>query len=386
MINPTLSSPLVFAGEVLPASVGMSETGVRRICETFERFLAEGLHPGAQLVVLRHGQVVLDCATGIAHVARRTPVTPDTPFLTYSVTKPFTGMCIHRLIEEGKVELDVPIAHYWPEWGCKGKEKATIRHAFLHQAGIPLRGLRVEALIAWNWNLVSRYVARLKAEFEPGTISSYHLVNYGFILGEVVRRVTGKRIDDYMQELLFEPLGLKNSFLGLPRSELKRAAHIYCGDPSQRMAVDAFNRPFFRGAVIPAATLNSTAREVATFYQMLLNGGMYAGRRIVKPETITAATQLGFDGRNGYDDWPVRWAYGFGLGGNAPDTVDSPNGMGKGSTLRTFGHFGQASCMAWADPDVDMAVAFTCNRLLGDPGAHDRWRTLSDAVWDAIID
>jgi CubicO group peptidase (beta-lactamase class C family) len=117
--NPTLDSPLAFSGEVALESVRMSDSGVRHIVEVFNRQMADGLHPGAQLVVLRHGQVVVDRVAGIANVARGTPVTPETPFMTYSVSKTLTGMSVHRLIEEGRVEWDTPIARYWPEWGCK---------------------------------------------------------------------------------------------------------------------------------------------------------------------------------------------------------------------------------------------------------------------------
>jgi CubicO group peptidase (beta-lactamase class C family) len=382
--NATLSSPLSFTGEVSPSSVGMSLSGVRRINETFDQMLADGLHPGAQLVVLRHGQVVVDRAAGWANIARKVPVTPDTPFNSYSITKPFTGMCIHRLVEDGKLELEAPIARYWPEWGCKGKEKATIRQVFSHQAGLSLSGLNVEMLLWWNWNLLVRYLARLKAEFEPGTKSAYHLVNYGFILGEVVRRVSGQRIDVFMRQKIFEPLGLKNSYLGLPRRELKRAARIYCGTPKQRIPAHAFNVPYIRGAVIPAASLNSTARDIAIFYQMMLNKGLYAGQQIFQPDTIATATSLSYEGWDTLFDAPVRWAYGFQLGGNISGKPDEPQGMGKKSTIRTFGHFGQASCMSWADPDADVAVAFTCNRLLDDEQVMTRWQSISDAVWEAI--
>lgn len=390
MENPTYSSPLDFANaassprEVSPAAVGMRIAGVHHIVELFNRFLIEGWHPGAQLVVLRHGQVVVDRAAGLADVRRRTAVMPDTPFMTFSVTKAFTGMCVHRLLEEGCLEWDAPIARYWPEFGCKGKERATLRHALLHQAGIPLGGLYGELVRCWNWDWLSHYVAGLPLEFEPGTRCQYHLVNYGFILGETVRRVCGQRIDHFMRRSFFEPLGMHNSYLGLPRAELPRAARLYCGAAQQRQAVNAFNLPWVRGAVIPAASLNSTAREIATFYQMLLNGGQYAGKRLVRAETIAAATRVGYAGLDAGWGTPVRWAHGFHLGGGWKDYPATPAGMGKGSSERTFGHFGQASCMAWADPDADVAVAFTCNRLLDEARVQDRWRLLSDAIWDAL--
>jgi CubicO group peptidase (beta-lactamase class C family) len=383
--NPTIDSRLCFSAEVAPKTVGMSDSGVQHIVEIFNRQLADGLHPGAQLVVLRHGQVVVDRFGGLANTARGLPVNADTPFMTYSVSKAFTGMCVHHLIEEGRVEWDAPIARYWPEWGCKGKEKATIRHAFLHQAGLPLRGLQIELLaLSWNWSLLMYYVARLQAEYEPGTRCAYHLVNYGFILGGMISRVTGLRPDIYLRKGFLDPLEMRNSWLGIPRRELGRAARIYCGDPPHKLAVEIFNFPYVRSGIIPAATFNSTARDIATFYQMLLNGGRYAGQQLLRAETIAAATCLGYEGMDELLKYPVRWAHGFLLGGRLTDDPNEVFGMGRKSTIRTFGHPGMASSMAWADPDADIAVAFTCNRLIEDKQANLRWQEISDAVWDSL--
>jgi CubicO group peptidase (beta-lactamase class C family) len=383
LANPTFENPLDFSHETPPERVGMNAAAVRQLAATFERQVAEGQHPGAQLVVLRHGQVVLDRAVGIANTRRRTPVAPETPFLTFSVTKALTGLCVHQLIEQGKIDLEARIADYWPEFGCQGKEKATIRHAFLHQAGIPLGGLYRAGLLCWNWDWTARLVASLPAEFEPGTRCVYHLVNYGFILGEVIRRVSGLRPDGYMRRALFEPLGMVNSWLGLPRREFGRAAQIYLGHASQRLAVTFFRLPHVRGGVIPAASLNSTARDVAAFYQMLLNGGRYGGKTIVRPQTVAFARSVGLEKRDEHLGVDMAWAYGFHLGSDHPNP-NTPNGMGKGSSRRTFGHFGQATCLAWADPGADVAVVFLCNRLLGEPDVSLRWQAISDGVWDAL--
>lgn len=382
--NPTLESPLEFTGEVSPISVDMTEDGVHRIVELFNRQLTEGLHPGAQLVVIRHGQVVVDRAAGLANTARKLPVTPDTPFMTYSVSKALTGMCVHRLIEEGQVGWDVPIAHYWPEYGCKGKQNTTVRHVFLHRAGLSLRGLYGEILRCWNWNLVMRYVAGLKVENEPGTRCSYHLVNYGFILGGVITRVTGLRPDIYLSKTYLEPMKMRNSYLRLPRQEVYRTAHGYCGNPRDRPFVYPLALPFARSVLIPAGSFNSTARDLAIFYQMLLNGGRYANQQYLLPETVSAATALGYEGIDELFKAPVRWAHGFHLGGYITSDPKEINGMGEKSTVRTFGHYGQDSCMAWADPDADIVVTFTCNRLIDEKLAYLRWQELSDAVWDSL--
>lgn len=384
--NPTLNGILEFAGEVEPESVGLTQAGVARVAALFEEQMTQGLHPAAQLVVLRHGRVVLDRAAGIAQRKRQLPVTPSTPFLTFSVTKVLTAACVHRLLEEGQVELDAPIADYWPEFGCKGKESATIRHALLHQTGIPARGLNQQTLHWPSWQRVTRNVAALPAEFPPGSQTAYHLVNNGFILGEVVRRVAGVPIALYLRQTFLNPLHLWHTWLGLPTDQLPRTAEISYGDRGQRGATLLFSLAAIRRAVVPAASLHSTARDLATFYQMLLNGGRYAGRVYLQPATIQRATALAYEGYDATIQMVMRWGHGFQLGGSDPAKGIAPDGasMGHGSSARTFGHFGNATSMTWADPDAGLVVAFLCNRLLSDTHSRARWRALSNAIWDTL--
>lgn len=384
--NPTITGKLDFTKAAAPEEAGMSPQGVQQIVRVFEQQLERGLHPGAQLVVLRHGRVIVDLARGIANLRDKKPVLPDTPFMTWSTTKPFTAMCVHQLVEQGKIELDAPIATYWPEFGCKGKQSATVRHALLHQAGIPIRGLYTQIFLWPRWHLVARNVARLRAEFPPGTRTSYHMVNFGFILGEIVRRVSGLPIRVYLHEHFLRPLGLTNSALGLPDPWRQRAAWIYSGHKEQDRAVFLFNLPPIRRAIIPAATLQSTARDLAVFYQMLLNGGIYAGQRYLQPATIQAAASMGYEGPDETIGKVMRWALGFHVGGVYPGGDPALQPFGKPSSTKTFGHAGQGSCIAWTDPEAQLVLAFTCNRLLDSEGAQQRWTELANATWEAIQD
>ena len=382
----TCDEPLAFTGQPESPPAGLPAAKVARVVEIFERQLSSGLQPGAQLVVLWRGQVVVDLAAGLAQVRRRRPVSAETPFLTYSASKPFVAMCLHRLLEAGQVELDAPIATYWPEFGCRGKETATVRHALLHQAGIPLRGLIGEALLCSNWDKVTRYVAGLRAEFPPGTQTRYHFLSTGYIMAEVVRRVAGLPIEAYLRRHFLEPLGLRHSWLGLPSQQQSRAAAVYAGALDQLEVALFFSLPQVRRAVIPAASLNSTARDLAVFYQMLLNGGQYAGVRYLQPETIARATALGYDGYDGTFRGEARWALGFQLSGPVPVDHAETRPMGKGSTHRTFGHMGQgATAMAWADPDAELVFAFTCNRLISSRPGFARLKALADAVWETLV-
>lgn len=363
----------------------MRSAGVERLIELFRRQVAEQkLHEAAQLAVLRRGRVVVDEVIGYGRGGE--PIKPDTPFLTFSATKAFTGVCIHKLIEEGKVALDAPVAEYWPAFGQKGKEQVTIRQVFTHRAGIPLRGLYSQIPLWPFWGLVTRHVARLKPEFEPGGQMAYHLMNYGFILGEVARRVSGQRIEDYLHEHFIAPLGLRHTWMRIPKKVLRRSPRLHTDGKEQNEVAWLFNRGIIRRAALPAASLHSTARDLASFYQMLLNGGEYNGRRYLKTGTLEKATELGYEGRDALLGVVTRWAYGFHLGGVAPPPGMAGPTMGKGSTARTFGHHGNSVCMAWADPDAQLVAAFVCNGILPRPKTRARWTALSDAVWDSLAD
>ncbi len=156
-----------------------------RVQQLFDAQLHEQkLHTAAQLVVMQDGGVVVDCAGG---TGRDSNVTEETPFLLFSISKVLTGLCVHSLVETGQVEMDAHVSRYWQEFGRQGKETATIRR-LPSPGGIPAPHLRQQVSSGPFWRLVTRQVAGEQALFAPGTQTGYHLVNYGFIFGEVVRR------------------------------------------------------------------------------------------------------------------------------------------------------------------------------------------------------
>ncbi len=379
------SQQLVFGREVAPDSVGLNRKLIRQASHYFDQELVNGNHVGGQLVLLRHGKVVLDRTNGVTRIGSRQSVRPDTPFVTFSCTKPLTAICMLQLIEMELVELDGLVADYWPEFGQKGKETATIRHVLTHQSGIPSRGLYPQIPRWWSWEWAVSAVADLEAEYEPGTKTAYHLVNYGFILGEIVRRVSGKPIEQYMEDHIFRPLNMRSSWLGLPRDQMDRAAELYSGHSDQTGTAMLFRSA--RHAVLPAATLNSTARDLAVFYQALLNGGTINGRRIIEEKTLEEAIKVHFAGHDHIFDGFVRWGLGFLLGGEKPaEYGDRAPSYGRRSLSTTFGHPGQRSTLTWADREKDIAFTFMVNTLLGDMENNKRWVDLSDMIWEAIED
>ncbi len=364
-----------------PTAAGLSAAGVARLAEVLHAQYTAGQFAAAQLAVRRRGQLAVNLAIG---TARGKPVTPDTPFLVFSCSKAFTGICVHKLIEEGRLAMDARVTDYWPEYGQHGKGDTTLRQVFLHLAGIPGRDLTRQLALWPFWGAATRHVAGLRPETPPGAQMAYHLVNYGWILGEVVRRVTGQPIDRYLHENFIAPLGLTRTWLRLPSHELRHTPRLSAACEDQKHLPAFYNLPIIRRALVPASSLHSTAADLAVFYQMLLNGGEYAGRRYLQPETIAAATTLGYEGYDASFDRTVRFAYGFHLGGLQPAPGDPGPTMGHGSSIRTFGHFGNRTCMAWADPNAELAVAFTSDRILANRPNRARWTEISHAVWDAL--
>ncbi len=349
--------------------------------QTLKRVFAEmleqpGLHSAAQVVVRFDGQVVVNHAAG-----RGTD--ESTPFLCFSITKAFTGLCIHKLIEEGKIGIDEPVARYWPAFGSRGKESATIRHVFLHQAGIPAPRLEQQVFTWPFWPLVTRHVAASRAVFPPGTQTAYHLVNYGFIFGEVIRRVTGMHVEDYLRQSFLEPMGLENTWLRLPKHLLPRTPRLEASARVMRQPSRLFNTPAIRTARLPAASLHSTAADLAAVFQMLLDDGRWQDRQLLKPETVRFATSSGYHGWDSYIRHPMHWGYGFILGARNGDTEEMAS-MGRHSSHETFSAMGMGTNMVWADRPARAVVAFTCNGMLPNKEASQRWERISNAAWEGL--
>jgi CubicO group peptidase (beta-lactamase class C family) len=191
-------------------------------------------------------------------------------------------------------------------------------------------------------------------------------------------------IHKYFQERFARPLGMRCSWIKLPFTRLSQTPRIYSGYEDQDELVKLFNNPLLRTASVPAGSLHSTARDMAVFYHMLVNGGVYHGRRYLREETIRTATTMAFEGWDHLVEREIRYALGFYIGGRQP-TGDEPGPpMGVGSSLSTFGHFGNRSCMAWADHDHKLVVVFLCNRLLSLRDTRQRWTEISNKVWEMI--
>jgi len=327
---------------------------------------------------------VVDRFGGYTDTRNKHRVTPETRFLAFSITKPITSVCIFKLVEDNCIALDSPVGEYWPEFSSNGKEDITIRQVLLHQSGLPKRGFVKQIFNLSNWDKIIQDLARQNPEFLPGSKTAYQFLNFGFILGEVLRRVSGLEVDEYLKKEFLKSMGTSNTSMRLLDIGSDSYARLYSGTLDHQIVASIFNLARVRQAVIPAASLHSTARDLAVFFQMLLNDGVYGGVRYLNPETVQLATSLGYEGIDESLKKKTRWGYGFSLGGEHTLHPDLPDGMGSGSSVDTFGHFGQRTSMVWADKRTGLVVIFLCNRFLSSLDYKIRLQEISDAVWDSV--
>lgn len=358
-----------------PLSSGLGAAVVEGIWSRVHKLYRTRLQPAIALAIYHHGHLILDRTVG--HTRGNAPgdlpgseelAAPDSLFNLFSASKAVTAMLIHHLDAQNFLRLDDPVAEYIPEFSQHGKGDITLRHILTHRAGIPM--LRPEDANLDVLTDPEEIVARLcdlKPSFPAGRRLAYHTITGGFVLGEIVKRITGKDIRHYLQETVTTPLGLRDFNYGVApgqadqvalnamtgkrpaapvRPLIKRALGVTLEE-----ACDISNNPRFLTAIIPAGNLITTAREAAGFYNMMLHDGQHCGQQIFSPRTIRRARQ-----RQTYWELdltlgiPVTYGLGFMLG--------RPHfGFYGPHTENAFGHLGLINILTYADPDRDIAVA-----------------------------
>lgn len=367
------------------ASATATATATFQSVETlFHQQIARDVHPGAQLAVYHQGRLVLDLWGGLADTQRGRKVERETMFVLFSSTKPLASMALHWLVERGKAELDAPVATYWPQFATNGKASVTLRHILTHRGGFP----ETPAELPWrawsDWSMVVRAMEQATPRWEPGTVSAYHPINHGWVCGEIVQRIDGRPFPKFLQEEVTGPLGMRDTYVGLPAALEDRVARLHAMtdvDDAGLGTVRTFNRPQVHQAILPAACGIATARDMARFYAMLAAGGSLDGVRIFAPETVARATALEIDGdRDRTLGQTIRRGLGFNLGG----LQGFSNRMGLTSTVQTFGHGGAGTSICWADPALQLAMVFIPNGFRGKELLTERCQVLSDAVREAV--
>ena len=360
---------------------------------------------GACVAVYVDGRPVVDLWGGYADAVKSRAWEEDTICLFFSTTKGLMATCLHILADRGKLDLDAPVAAVWPEFAQAGKAGITVRHVLSYQTGLAALSKPLPAGAQYDWETMTRALAEQEPLWEPGTAFGYHLMTQGWLVGEILRRVDGRRPGVFFREEIAQPLGASVS-IGVPSEALGRVAEILPPDPTQEPpdgvvgqilsapdsllaravtnpplasepdAESPWNSRRWRQAEIPAANGHGNARGVARIYAALACGGTLDGVELLSPGAIERARALEIEGRDVVSGSDGRIALGYML----PDRAFpfSPN-------PRAFGHPGMGGAIGFADPEARLSFAYVMNRMGESVLALDRRaRTLIDATYDCL--
>jgi len=363
--------------ETDPRAVGLAVKDVDAIWQAVVGYYKLGLHPSLALCVRRRGEIIIDRAIG--HASGNSPqdpegtplvqATPETLYNFFSGSKAVTAMLIHLLHEQERLHVDEPIATFIPEFAKKRKHNITIRDLLTHRAGIPAtpsEAIDLDLLDRPD-DIVAGF-CDLEPSYKPGTVQAYHAVTGGFILAEIIRRVTGEGIRDFLTHAVREPLRMAHFNYGVPPEHLDRVAVDAFTGPiptwphknliqqslgaSMRELVEYSNDPRFRTAVVPSANIIATPEEICRFFETLLCGGTFEDVRVFEQRTVIRATLRQNTGQvDRILMLPVPFSMGFMLGNK---TI----GFYGPRTEKAFGHLGFTNVLGWADPERDISVAF----------------------------
>jgi CubicO group peptidase (beta-lactamase class C family) len=338
---------------------GTCDPGFERVREVFAENWELFDEVGASVAVTVDGEPVVDLWGGWSDAARTRPWVRDTIVVVASTTKGLTGLCGNMLIDRGQLDPDAPVARYWPEFAQNGKEGVLVRHLFDHTAGLPYmpKGVAPD-----DWDGVVDALAAKAPRWEPGTGHNYHAATYGYLIGEVIRRVTGLTVGAYLRQEVCEPLGV-DAWIGVPAELDDRCAEV-CGQTA------GFDAVALRRYESPAGNGHTNGRALARIFGALACGGEVDGVRLLSKETIDDAVAswvtgpwAGFDESMFEPDGPVhrltpglRFARGF---------MRSSEMSWMGPNAGAFGSAGSGGSLAVADPEARLGFGYAQNAHLG---------------------
>ena len=366
-----------------------SESILPRTVAALERGRQAGLHAGAQVYVSMRGETLADDAMGEARagVLMRT----DTLTLWLSSGKPITAVAIAQLHEQGRLDFDDLVSRFVPEFAQLGKELITIRHLLTHTAGFR-EADRIAEDLSWDETIERTCATRLEPEWMPGKKAGYQMFSSWFVLGEIIRRIDGRTFDRYVREMIFEPLGMNDSWIGMPRERFQsyeeRLGSIYLSERGELKLHPTWNTETAAAVCRPGSNARGPIRELGRFYEVLL--GLVSGRSqpatpIIKAETVRELTRRH---RVGLFDQTFRhtmdWGLGFLVNSNCYGVDTVPYGYGRHASDETFGHSGSQSSCAFADPNHELAVAWHCNGQPGESRHQKRAREINEAIYEDL--
>jgi CubicO group peptidase (beta-lactamase class C family) len=341
----------------------------RQVQRTIDGLVGAGQEIGVQVAAYLDGRMIVNAVSGLADPSNGNPVTPDTPFFSYSTGKGLTATAVHVLAEQGRIDYDLRIADVWPEYGRHGKDATTLRHALSHAAGVPQLPSYTTPEDFLDWDLMCRTIAGSAPVWEPGTQHGYHAWTWGWLVGETVRRATGRLISWVLAEEVARPLQAdRELFFGVPETQLSHLARLKDRNWSAAMEqasqlIENFDK-VSPAAVRPDATLANrrdilranipavgtvSARGIARMYAALM--GDVDGIRLISPERLRDVIAVQTRGPD--------WAWGG----------DGPKALGYAVEVdgKRFGWSGMGGSLAGFYPELNLAVACTKNYLgVGD--------------------
>lgn len=380
---------------------GSCEPRFERVRQAFAENFARRNEYGAAVALTLDGKTVVDLWGGHADKARSKPWSRDTIVNVFSTTKGLTAIAAHRMVDQGLLDFDAPVAAYWPEFAQAGKDHIRVRQLLNHRAGLPAIRQPLPEAACFDWEVMTSALAAETPWWTPGALHGYHAITYGWLIGEVMRRVSGKSVGRYFHDEIAAPLGI-DCHIGLSPEDDERCGQMiqspppppdqvnifkYTQDYPDSITAKAFMNPpaamklavvnsrAWRGAEIPAANGHTTARALARLYGALARGGEIDGVRVLEPSTIARCYQEESYGRDEVLMITTRFSPGF--------MLTQPHDP-MGPSPRAFGHPGAGGSLGFADPDSKLGFGYTMNKMgpyiLIDPRA----RALIDAAYASL--
>ena len=380
---------------------GTCDPKFNRVKDAFVENFEKRNEVGAAAAVVLDGKSVVDIWAGHADREKTRPWTRDTLVNVYSTTKGVTAICAHRLADKGLLDIDAPVAKYWPEFAQAGKDKLPVRYLLSHRAGMAAVRKPLDDDALFNWNKMTTALAEQEPWWEPGTKHGYHALTFGHLVGEVIRRITGKTPGTYLREEIAGPLGL-DLHIGLDAKDDARTGDMIAmpppgpGEPNlfaevmknpESVAFKAFMNPpggmrpglvntrEWRAAEIPAANGHTTAHSLAKLYGTLARGGELDGVRVMSKEQVAQCSIEQSSGPDALLIINTRFSLGF---------MMSQPGASLGPNAKSFGHPGAGGSLGYADPEAKIGFGYTMNKMHASLLIDPRATALIDAVYASM--
>ena len=369
---------------------GFAQPRFGAVKDAFAANFEQGLELGARFTVVQAGEVVVDLCAGHADRALTQPFDAKTLVPIFSTTKAIAALLMARAVDQGRLAYDQRVADIWPEFAAAGKAEITVEQALSHQAGLSGFPDQMDVSLWFDWDAICAKLAAMAPLWPPGTASGYHPITFGYIAGELFRRVEGRTMGTALREDLAQPFGL-DLWIGLPDAEFGRVAELQRpnGLPEfgERNAATraAFLTPWaspggrnldqWRRMELPSANGHATAEALARLMGALANDGWLDGTEILPPAVIGEMARERIRGQDLVLPFVMSWGAGV-----MRNETEKP----WGQAMQSFGHSGWGGSCAVADPETRLGIAYAMNKqgtaLMGD----ERPRRLIEAVYAAL--